>query len=69
MSTHLVTATPDTGIGELAQAMLSAHIHRIIILAEQGQPIGIVSSSDVLAAVAAEDQRERQVNEGWANEP
>jgi CBS-domain-containing membrane protein len=69
MSTHLITATPDTGIGELAQAMLSAHIHRIIILAEQGQPIGIVSSSDVLAAVVAEDQRERQVNEGWANEP
>jgi CBS-domain-containing membrane protein len=65
MSTHVITATTDTCIGELARAMSAAHIHRIIILADEGRPIGIVSSSDVLAAVAAEDQRERQLPENW----
>jgi len=69
MSTHVVTATPDTGIGELARAMLAAHIHRILVLSEEGRPIGIVSSTDVLAAVVAEDDRERNQHEGWINEP
>jgi CBS-domain-containing membrane protein len=36
--------------------MLDAHIHRIIIVDEGGQPVGIVSSTDVLAAVARLDE-------------
>ena len=40
------------GIRELAHRMLDAHIHRIVIVDEHGHPVGIVSSTDVLAAVA-----------------
>jgi CBS-domain-containing membrane protein len=55
MTTNLVTARPDARIAELARWMLDAHIHRIIIVDEMGKPIGIVSSTDILAAVAREE--------------
>jgi CBS-domain-containing membrane protein len=55
MTTDLVTAEPETPIGVLAQRMLDAHIHRVIVTEKSGRPIGIVSSTDVLAAVAHSD--------------
>jgi CBS-domain-containing membrane protein len=58
MTTDLVTAGPDTGITELARWMRDAHIHRIVVTDDQGRPVGIVTSMDVLAAVAAEDPSE-----------
>jgi hypothetical protein len=45
-------APPQTPIGELARLMLDAHIHRIMVRDENNRPIGIVSSTDILAAVA-----------------
>jgi len=39
-------------IGDLARMMVDAHIHRVIVIDSQRRPIGIVSSTDVLAAVA-----------------
>ena len=35
--------------------MIDAHIHRIIIVDQHQHPIGIVSSTDILAAVARAD--------------
>jgi CBS domain-containing protein len=32
--------------------MINAHIHRVVILDRQQRPVGIVTSSDILAAVA-----------------
>jgi CBS-domain-containing membrane protein len=52
MSNDPVTARPATGITDLARMMIDAHIHRIIIVDAQNRPIGIVSSTDILAAVA-----------------
>ena len=54
---HYMTAQPvtvafTTPIGELAQKMVDAHIHRVLVVAEQGRPCGIVTSTDVLAALA-----------------
>jgi predicted transcriptional regulator len=34
--------------------MLDAHVHRVIVVDRQGRPIGVVSSMDILAAVASE---------------
>jgi CBS domain-containing protein len=65
MTQDVVTATPDTGIGDLARAMLAAHIHRVFVLSESGRPVGVVSSTDVLAAVAAEDQRDKALAQGF----
>ena len=52
MSTDLVTAEPSTLITNLARWMLYVYIHHIIVLDERRRPIGIVTSTDILAAVA-----------------
>jgi CBS domain-containing membrane protein len=59
MTTDLVTARPDARISELARWMLDAHIHRVIVTDGAGRPVGIVSSTDVLAAVARQGGGER----------
>jgi CBS domain-containing protein len=52
MTPDPVTAAPTTPIGTLARMMIDAHIHRIIVVDEQGRPIGVVSSTDLLARLA-----------------
>jgi CBS domain-containing protein len=52
MTADPVTANPATPIRELARMMLDADIHRVIVVDEQERPIGVVSSTDVLAAMA-----------------
>jgi CBS domain-containing protein len=59
MTPDPVTVSPATPIGTLAQKMLDGHIHRVIVVNEREQPVGIVSSTDVLAAVALADQKRR----------
>jgi CBS-domain-containing membrane protein len=53
MTADVVTAPPNTGIVELARMMLDAHIHRIIVVDARRRPIGVVSTTDILAAVAS----------------
>jgi len=57
MTTQPVTVTPRTSIGEMAQMMVDAHIHRILVVVDHGGPFGIVTSTDILAAVAQADRR------------
>ncbi len=52
MTPDPVTVKQNIGIVDLARKMLDAHIHRVIVVDAQGRPGGIVSSTDVLAAVA-----------------
>jgi CBS-domain-containing membrane protein len=52
MTADPVTAAHTTPIGTLAQMMVDARIHRVIVLDRIGRPVGVVSSTDVLAAVA-----------------
>jgi CBS domain-containing protein len=52
MTTDLVTAELDTRINNLARRMIDAHIHRFIVVDEGLRPVGIVSSTDIVAAVA-----------------
>jgi CBS domain-containing protein len=54
---HYMTATPvtvgmKTPVGEVAKKMVDAHIHRVLVVADQNRPRGIVTSTDILAAVA-----------------
>ncbi len=57
MTADPVTVPPSTSIGELARGMTDAHIHRMIVVDGQHRPIGVVSSTDVVAAVAYADRR------------
>jgi CBS domain-containing protein len=57
MTPDPVTARPATPLADLAQMMVDAHIHRVVVVDPDGRPMGIVSSTDVLAAVAMSAQR------------
>jgi CBS-domain-containing membrane protein len=52
MTADPVTAAPETPITELARKMIDVHIHRVIVVDAARRPAGIVSSTDILAAVA-----------------
>jgi CBS-domain-containing membrane protein len=52
MTPDPVAVSPDTQIDELARMMLNAHIHRLVVLDSARRPIGIITSTDILAAVA-----------------
>jgi CBS domain-containing protein len=52
MTRQPVTVAPTAPVGELAQKMIDAHIHRILVVADDDRPCGIVTSTDILAAVA-----------------
>ena len=51
MTTDIVTAGPQTPLPELARMIIDAHIHRIIVVDENQKPLGVVSSTDLLAAM------------------
>jgi len=53
VTTDLVAVDPTTPIRQLTKMMLDADIHRVIVVDDQRRPIGIVSSTDVLAAITS----------------
>jgi CBS domain-containing protein len=57
MTTDVITVKPEARLSELAQTMLDACIHRVIVVDELRKPIGIITSMDILAAVARADTR------------
>jgi CBS domain-containing protein len=63
MTRQPVTAALSTRIGELGQKMVDAHIHRIIIVDDRCRPVGVISSTDVLAAVAQADRLKAESRE------
>jgi CBS domain-containing protein len=52
MTPNPVTVPTDMRLPELARRMLDAHIHRVIVVDDEMHPVGIVSTLDVMAAVA-----------------
>jgi predicted transcriptional regulator len=60
MTKDPVLVAPTVHIGDLARMMIDAHIHRIIVIDPVSQtPCGIVSSMDILAALARVHQTSR----------
>jgi CBS domain-containing protein len=55
MTPDPVTVRPDTPVGQVARLMLDAHIHRVIVVDAAGRPVGVLSSTDLIAAVARAD--------------
>jgi len=57
MTSNMETAKPTSTIGDAAKIMREKHIHRLLILSEDGvgasqRPIGILSASDIVKEVA-----------------
>jgi CBS domain-containing protein len=52
MSTRVVAVEPDDSIVIAAQRLLEHHVHRLLVL-EGGQLLGVLTSQDLVRAVAA----------------
>jgi CBS domain-containing protein len=52
MTTDVVTVARDVPVATIGRQMLDAHIHRVVVVDEGQRPIGVVSSTDILTAVA-----------------
>jgi len=47
MTTQVISCQPDTPITELAESMVSHHVHRLVVV-EGDRPVGIVESLDLV---------------------
>jgi CBS domain-containing protein len=56
MTRDPIAVAATTPIRELARKMVGVHIHRLIVLDQNGKPVGIVSSTDLLAALMRAEQ-------------
>jgi CBS domain-containing protein len=54
MTRDVVTVTPHTPLTRVARLMIDAHLHRVVVVDDAGRPTGIVTTTDVVAAVAAQ---------------
>lgn len=52
MARSVVTCSPTTPLEDVIRQMVQHHIHRIVV-AEDDQPVGIISTLDVLSALLA----------------
>ena len=51
MSQGGLTATPETSVKQIAEAMLSHHVHSLPIVNSDHQIGGIITSTDLLRAI------------------
>jgi len=54
MTRSLIAVPPDASLAEIARAMHSSRVHRVLVQDEAGRVVGVVSSLDVLGALAEE---------------
>jgi CBS domain-containing protein len=52
MTVDVVTVSPADSIFSVAQKMVGHEIHRLLVVAEDRKPVGIVTCTDLLAAFA-----------------
>ncbi len=52
MATELITVGRETPLPEVARTMAERRIHRIFVLGDRGEPVGVISTLDLLAAAA-----------------
>ena len=62
MSSPVLTATPDLPLGRLIPIMSAAGHHHLPVVDEEGKLAGIVTQTDVIAALFAAEQRSAQVS-------
>ncbi|MCA9284908.1 MAG: CBS domain-containing protein [Phycisphaerales bacterium] len=52
MTSDPITAAPNTPLPQLAGRMAEARVHRVIVVDGEGFPVGIVTSLDLVKAIA-----------------
>ena len=60
MTGDLVTVIPETPIEAVVRDMVDAHVHRVLVLDGQEKLLGIITTTDVLAALLDSSRRMSQ---------
>ena len=48
MTSEVITISRDATVAEAAKRMLESHIHRLVVVDEDGMPLGILSTTDII---------------------
>jgi CBS domain-containing protein len=56
MSRPAVTVHLATTITRAARLMLEEHIHRVVVVDEEGAPVGVLTATDLLRALLPEEE-------------
>jgi CBS domain-containing protein len=59
MTTDRVTVGPETRLPDLMHRMFATHTDRLVVVDDQKRPVGAVSATDILAAIANGDDFEQ----------
>ncbi len=61
MTRDVVGVSDDTPLGDVIRDMVDAHVHRVVVLDSARRPKGIVTTTDVLAAILRASQPRQSV--------
>jgi len=56
MTADPVMVSRKVSIAQVAEMMLEAHIHRLIVVDSESRPVGVVTTTDILAALVRESK-------------
>jgi predicted transcriptional regulator len=48
MTSDVISVLEDVTVGEAARKLLGSHIHRLLVVSEEGSPLGILSTTDII---------------------
>ncbi|MCP4543770.1 MAG: CBS domain-containing protein [Chloroflexi bacterium] len=51
MTSTVINISEDATIGEASQKLLESKIHRLLVVSEDGKPLGILSTTDIIREI------------------
>jgi len=48
MTPDVISISEDVTVGEAAKRLLDSHIHRLLVVNQDGRPLGILSTTDII---------------------
>lgn len=54
MTPEVQSVSPDAAVSEIAMKMLREHLHRLLVIDEDGHTVGVITTSDLLGLLVEE---------------
>jgi predicted transcriptional regulator len=51
MTSKVISISEDATVGEAAKELLESNIHRLLVVNEEGRPVGILSTTDIIREI------------------
>jgi predicted transcriptional regulator len=51
MTSTVISISEDATVGEAAEKLLESNIHRLLVVNEEGRPVGILSTTDIIREI------------------